>query len=386
MVHRGIALLVLGWSCAASSAAALEIGAPGDLLSVDVHAFLSQGFILTLENDYLTDNTTDGSLKFSEIGLNFSKNLTDDLSAGLQLFSQFRGLSGNYDVILDWFYLNYRFADWLGLRIGRLKIPFGLYNESNDIDSGRVPILLPQSVYPLQTRQFLFAQTGFELHGFARADEAGALEYRLYMGTIFIDPALAAPPGSPVGLQFDVHYIGGASLFWETPLDGLRIGGSLQSLRFDVTATIPGTPPILINNRSILWIASAEYLLGDLTLTAEYSRWRTKQKSDFPGASVPSVLQERAYAMATYRITSWLQTGAYYALFFPNLPTREGRANKQHDVAATLRFDINDYWLIKLEGHYMVGTAGLADPLRTEQPAALEPRWGAFIAKTTVYF
>ena len=31
----------------------------------------------------------------------------------------------------------YGFADWLGMRAGRVKIPFGLYNEVNDVDSGR---------------------------------------------------------------------------------------------------------------------------------------------------------------------------------------------------------------------------------------------------------
>jgi hypothetical protein len=53
----------------------------------------------------------------------------------------------------DWFYLDYRFQDWFGLRAGRLKIPYGLHNEVQAIDSARVPVLLPQSVYPLQGRE-----------------------------------------------------------------------------------------------------------------------------------------------------------------------------------------------------------------------------------------
>ena len=43
----------------------------------------------------------------------------------------------------------------------------------------------------------------------------------------------------------------------------------------------------------------------------------------------------------------------------------------QHDVAATLRFDINSHWLVKLEGHYMTGTA--ASP-RAERQHAAQPR------------
>ena len=55
---------------------------------------------------------------------------------------------------------DYRFKDWLGIRAGRVKIPFGLYNDSSDVDSARVPILLPQSLYPTLNRDFLLAQTG----------------------------------------------------------------------------------------------------------------------------------------------------------------------------------------------------------------------------------
>jgi len=58
-----------------------------------------------------------------------------------------------------------------------------------------VAILLPQSVYPLQARNFLFAQTGAEIYGFVRLPGAGAIEYRLFGGTIFIDPR----PGDPGG-------------------------------------------------------------------------------------------------------------------------------------------------------------------------------------------
>jgi hypothetical protein len=104
----------------------------------------------------------------------------------------------------------------------------------------------------------------------------------------------------------------------------------------------------------------------------------------FPSASTVS---ERAYGMATYRFTPWLQTGAYYSLLFPDVDHRSGRANVQHDVAATVRFDINTHWLVKLEGHYMAGTAGLNPMLNDNTPrTALDRYWGAFFAKTTAYF
>jgi hypothetical protein len=365
---------------------AAEIGPEGGLLSVDVHAFASQGYILTTNNNYLAHDTRHGSFQFSEIGINFTKDLGDKLRMGLQLFAQDLGPTGNYNAKLDWFYLDYRWKDWLGVRAGRVKIPFGLYNEVNDIDAARVPILLPQSVYPLQTRNFLLAQTGVELYGYARLHSAGALDYRLYGGTIFID--LTTPPGSPYQLtDLNVPYVAGGRLLWETPLEGLRFGGSLQALRLDTTFLASGKS-VSVGIPVVLGVGSAEYSVHDLVLTAEYSRWYAKYNSRdstvYPSSSLDS---ERGYVMATYRATHWLQTGVYYSVLFPDIQHRDGRADRQHDLATTLRFDLNAHWLVKLEGHYMMGTAGLSSPLNDNVPiSALDRYWVVFLAKTTAYF
>jgi len=388
MIQRRVAIVVVALTAMASSAAAADVGAADDPLSLKVHGFVSQGAILTTKNDYLVQDSTRGSFQLSEMGLNVTKSLTDKVRVGMQLFAQNFGWGGNYNVKADWFYLDYRHENWLGFRAGRMKIPFGLFNEINDIDSARVPILLPQSVYPTQTRTFLFAQTGFELYGFARLESAGALDYRLYGGTIFLDASTLTPPGSSFQyqLQFNVPYLLGGRLLWETPLEGLRIGGSVQALRMNTTAFLPGSMTGVIESHVLWWIGSAEYSLGDMTLTAEYSRWRTRQESAIPGNTLTDE-SERGYGMLTYRVTPWLHPGVYYALHFPHVDNRQGRANKQHDVAATLRFDINPYWIVKLEGHLMSGTAGLTNPLRFGPPiAGLANYWGAFLVKTTVYF
>jgi hypothetical protein len=104
----------------------------------------------------------------------------------------------------------------------------------------------------------------------------------------------------------------------------------------------------------------------------------------FPEAEVTS---ERGYALAAYRLTEWLQPGVYYSLWFPNTRDRKGREAQQHDLSGTLRFDINQNWLFKLEGHYMLGTAGLSPALSEDRPiATLTRRWVAVLAKTTAYF
>jgi len=387
----------LGWRAMAlvvgvlapAPALALQLGDPDSLLSIDIHGFVSQGFILTTGNNYLANDTTHGSFQFSELGLNFTKDLTDRLRLGLQFFAEDIGPTGNYNATLDWFYVDYRWKDWLGLRVGRVKIPFGLYNEVQDIDSARLPVLLPQSIYPLENTHYLLAQTGGELYGYLRLGLAGALDYHAYAGTIFIDTSTLLSSTSAFDLgSFNVPYLAGGRLMWETPLEGLRVGGSAQALRLDVTL-IEGGASTAIQVPVVLWVASAEYSAHDVLLAAEYSRWYVTDNSSNQALSPnrPQVISERAYGMAAYRENKWLQTGAYFSMLFPDVDERAGPAGRQNDLAATVRFDINPFWLVKLEGHYMFGTAGLVSSLNDNLPlSSLQERWGVLLLKTTAYF
>jgi hypothetical protein len=398
-MHLRCTLTMIAASLAfAQKVFAVELGNEGDLASVEVHAFASQGFIFTTKNNYLADNTTHGSFQFSEIGLNFTKSLSDNLRMGLQLFAQDLGPTGSFDANVDWFYLDYRWKDWLGFRAGRVKIPFGLYNEINDVDSARVPILLPQSVYPVENTNFLLAQTGGEIYGYLSSRAAGALEYRLYGGTILVDTLI--PPGTPYQVQdLYVPYVAGGRVVWETPLEGLRFAGSVQALKINA-ALVASEMPVTVTIPAELWVASAEYSAHDLLVSAEYTRWYVKVTSTNPMLfpETPLTTSERGYVMASYRATRWLQPGLYYALEFPNVANRNasdptpghpesGRQNVQHDVAATLRFDINSHWLVKLEGHFMSGTAELNSSLNDGTSLSnLDRNWEVFLAKTTAYF
>src|SRR2546428_810702 len=218
-------------------AAAAGLTLPGQLAELQIHGFISQGFLLTSANDYLA-HSSEGSFEFTEIGLNFTLPATDRLTLGLQIFSHDLGPIGDYRATLDWYYLDYHWRDWLGIRAGRVKLPFGLYNDINDIDSARTAVLLPQSIYPAQNRDFLLAQTGAEIYGYQHLGEAGALDYRLYAGTIFLD--LKQQPGSPITvLDLDVPYVVGGRVLWGLPIEGLRLGASLQALRLDTDLRVP---------------------------------------------------------------------------------------------------------------------------------------------------
>jgi hypothetical protein len=378
---------------------AAEPAPPPDPWAVQVHAFVSQGYIKTTDNNYLAKTKTGGSTEFAEAGLNVTKAIGDRLRLGVQLFTRDLGPIGNYSAKFDWFYLDYRLFDYLGLRAGRVKLPVGLYNEINDVDAARVSILLPQSVYSTRNRDFLLAQTGAELYGYLPIGAAGALDYRLYGGTIFLE--VAARPSLTVN-ELNIPYVVGGRLLWETPLTGLRVGGSVQALRLDFTLSRPDPvmpiPPGSGSIKAVLWVASAEYLGEQLLLAAEYGRWHLKTDSQTPLVPASKSTQERFYVMGAYRLLSWLTPGIYVSALYPNVDDRDGSdmvmgspplgyAAYQHTLAATLRFDITANWLFKLEAQVMNGTAELDQALNGGTPRSmLTKNWLVFMAKTTLYF
>ncbi|MEP7052522.1 MAG: hypothetical protein ABJB12_19300 [Pseudomonadota bacterium] len=413
--NRGAAALLIAGAVSAAAlctqrARADDSTGNDSALPVEVHGFVSQGFIKTTANNYLAESKR-GSFEFSEVALNFSKDLTDRMRVGMQLFSHDLGPLGNYRTRFDWFYLDYRFWDWLGVRAGRTKLPFGLYNESSDIDAARVPILLPQSVYPVANRDFLLAQTGAELYGNVPLGAAGVLEYRVYGGTVFFDTADAATRLTNVS----VPYLIGGRLMWQTPLDGLQLGGSAQKLRLDAQvpadqvaqlqmsgALPPGITGVLpLRIPALLGVGSAEYNAKDLLVAAEYSRWRSSVESPVPAFATEASTSERFYLMSSYHVRPWFSPGLYYSVLFGDVGDRSGhrpsslrpgapplgRGAYQHDLAVSLRFDVNPNWIVKVEGHRMHGTAGLSSSLNDNAPtSSLTKDWGLFLIKTTAYF
>lgn len=394
MRSYAVALSIAALSFVSSNDASAADIAFGDERKVEVHGFVSPGFVFTTGNNYLARSKR-GSFEFSEVGLNFTVPLTDKLRTGVQLFARDLGPTGNYAPRADWFYLDYRFEDWLGIRAGRVKIPFGLYNDTVDIDAGRVPVLLPQSIYSITNRDFLLAQTGGEIYGRIRMGRAGAFEYRLYGGTIFLDVRTQTTVSSEIS-DVDVPYVVGERLMWETPIEGLRLGGSLQAVKLDFSYVIPPNQLGIIPGPGnlefpiVLSVGSVEYMRDRLQLAAEYGRWRGHLETTHPYPGIDprkEIVNERAYVMGSYRLTDWFVPGLYYSVIYPDVDNRSGRDKSTHDVAGTLRFDVNSWWLVKLEGHFISGTADLNSALNDGRPlTSLEQNWGAFFVKTTAHF
>jgi hypothetical protein len=388
--------IVIACAGVALPAAAAELDDSPSPSAIAVHGFVSQGYIKSTGNDYLVASKGAGSFDFSEAGINFTTQLTERFRVGIQLFAYELGKLGQYATSADWYYLDYHLRDAFGIRAGRLKMPLGFYNDIADVDAARVPVLLPPGVYPAINRNLFLAQTGAEIYGYLRVGILGALDYRVFGGSLQV--VLPSQAGSLTQISdYAVPYVGGGRLLWETPLDGLRVGVTGVALRAKATAVLlslwpgAGNPAPTLNESEnlYLWIGSIEYVLHDLLVQAEVTSQRSVLTTDNQ-ALVPStvLVNEAGYGLMAYRVRRWLQPGVYYSLAYNNrnLGAEQDDRNVQHDLAATLRFDINSFWIVKVEGHFMHGT-GLINGSDTSKDVLTNPvNWGLFLVKTTGYF
>ncbi|MBI5443238.1 MAG: hypothetical protein HY900_18735 [Deltaproteobacteria bacterium] len=385
-----------------------------DVGDISIHGFASQGYLKSSANNYLAD-TEKGSFEFNEAGINFSTRLSDRTRLGLQLFSRDLGDIGNNEVRLDWGYLDYHWRDPLGFRLGKVKIPFGLYNEVRDYDVLRTSILLPQSVYDETWRESLVAIQGGLAYGSYSLGALGRLDYSAYLGTSNIEAGGGiAETIEDDGMAFrdaTVHKAFGGQLEWDAPAPGLLLSASL--LMGDLTirgnpgpgllavagplGLTPSSPMSFDIPSIVLSVWSAKYAVGGLTIAAEYAR----QKGHVSVDGLPALLgdqdidrnTEGYYLQASYRLADWVELGGYYSAYYRDRDDKNGNnfvakglpdhLGWQKDWTVGARFDVTENWLFKLEAHFIDGTALL---FRTRNPGGLERNWELFAVKTSFHF
>lgn len=391
---------------ALAAASAEELGS-SILSKLRIHGFVSEGAFKSTANEYIGESSR-GSFKMLEAGLNIAFEPVDGLRVALQLVARSVGTLSEDVPRLDWAVIDYRLQRWLGLRAGLIKMPLGLYNEFVDIDSTRNAILLPQGLYPARNRDALIAHMGFGLYGNLSLGAAGELDYDAWIGTLTI-PRSALELTSNVRLDStDTRYVTGARLFWLTPLEGLRVGVTYMRavIHFHVSLDAATTSQVIMaqlapadydgkikisQDPTSYWVASVEYIRGDWLFAAEYGRWLKYQVASLE-ALVPTLDEdsERFYGMVNYRLSPNFELGTYYSVTHADVNDRAGKDERfpkrfyafQRDLALTLRVDINEYWIWKVEGHFIDGASELQ---MTVNP---DPKryWGLFLIKTTVTF
>ncbi len=420
-VLTGILTLIL--------AGAAVAGSPGDPLQIN--GFVSQGYLNTWDNNYLIPRSVNGSAEFTEVAITVVAQPQDKLRVGIQFLARNFGDTGNDFVSVDWAYGDYRWRDWMGVRLGKVKMPFGFYNEGRDVDMLRTSIFLPQSIYNETMRDFMLAYEGIGAYGNFGLGGLGEGEYHVFGGTLNVpDPTrgfwrqvyntagesledeigriVSEDLGAPATADFSQNtdqvvsfpWIYGGAITWNTPLEGLRLGASGLQGRFNFQGNVHYN--VLVDRGA----GNLDYLPVTLRMDettninhiavfgAEYLRDRWGLASEYYHENIGSgsAASYGWYIQADWQAADRWALGAYYSLAQGDGEDIEALGlpdyyNWQKDLTLSLRVDLTDHWLFKIEHHTIDGVSMASRrSLDEELSAPLEQRWGMFSAKTTFHF
>ncbi|HYD52461.1 MAG TPA: hypothetical protein VEA99_07530 [Gemmatimonadaceae bacterium] len=236
MSPRPLRHLLLATALLAPLGAAAQDAAVGQL---SLHGYLTQAWAVSKGARHygMTDEpTTD--YRYAALQLRYDRE-----QHGILLQFNHRRLGDSpindytSDVTLNWAFYERRFAETGSLRLGRIPVPRGIYNEQRSIGVlhplYRAPVLFyDEGAYYSETVDGVVGRYGFF------AERPWQLEVSLYAGgwsQLIYDQTVE--PYALTNTRFERAF--GTQLWLQTPIDGLRLGASAQQYTEDGDADVP---------------------------------------------------------------------------------------------------------------------------------------------------
>lgn len=355
-------------------------------LRLEAHGFVSFGWFRTWGNNYLSDDSMEGSDELYEAALNATVRPLDRLRLGAQLFVRDLGRYENGAVRLDWAFAELTLGPALVVQGGRVKVPVGLYNELQDIDPARTTVFLPQSIYPVRLRDTQIAVDGGKATGFLDVPGGTSLDYAFYGGTKNIDTDSAFATlsserlAAPV-VDIDVDWTVGGMVHWQTPVDGLGLRAS-YTFTSDLVVTAENGGGTSVQTTDVeIFVLSAVWEGLDWTVATEYAFSGLDGEARTPFITIPIERDYNAgYLSATWHAASWFD--AYAAVEYQH-SQQSGTVNDGWAYIAALNLMPLANWSLKLEYQFHDGESGIS---AVDNPQGISNHWHVFACKTTVDF
>ncbi len=353
MANRCIALLSIApWLLCSLALFAQEDAtpdAPGARTSkLSIHGFLSQAYAMT-DGLQLVGIPEEGTTDYRNVALQFRYDMTSRDTLIVQ-FSHTRqgGLVTQPlkdDVEIDWAFYQHSFADGSYLKVGRVPMPIGIYNEIRDVGTLLPFYAPPFSLY--YEDQFASERIdGLVVGRTFRPDSPWKLDVDVYGGGWTTAEARQYGTEESVLAEATVSDAFGTQIWLSTPVPGLRFG--LGAHRFDVTGGL------LRAGESDRWEAKF------LSIDGDFDRFVIRSEVYFrelplalPGAGGTKVKSESYYVQLGYRIANWAifvqveRAGLYTKI--PFLPPFDIQVWKDNAVAVNYKFRPD--LVVKLELH-----------------------------------
>jgi hypothetical protein len=260
----------------AALAAVALLGATAALADEDrfsVHGFGYQDYRQSSDNSYLGADRR-GSWDNNFLGIVLAGTVGDRS----KVWAQFQANS-NEQARVTWMFVDYRFSDETTAYVGRIKFPYGLYNEFIDTKFLQLSAVEP-AAYSGAIDMVYDAYNGVGIdHDIAVP--GGKLRLQGYLGNIYNPPAPTSSPlcsgnggscTSPVyaaEAPVSDRRLYGGRVTWETPVEGLRAMLSFNRTAVElVTAQQPTLGSMAQETRAML---SFDFLRNDWDVKAEFN-------------------------------------------------------------------------------------------------------------------
>ena len=370
---------------------------------IQIHGFATQGFLYSSSNNYLSSNSSSGSLAWTDGVVSLSDQVSDKLRVGVQMHMSQLGEFGGPNLQVDWASGDYRANDKLRFSVGKVKTVVGLFNDTQDVDAAHLWALLPQGVYPIDNKSFDLAHYGADFYGeLPLGKQGGTFAYRAYAGYRTLDlqsgyvksidlslPSFEQSFGLPSALITSAPSgkVFGGDVRWQTPLKGLLIGSSASAE--DVQGNAGSVS--FRAARNIVTQQYAKFERGKFMAAFEIKRMPvgfsyTANTTGGP-ITVPNPVDWRSwYVMTSYRVAEKFQLGTYYSrLVDAGGGQNTSRSqNYSKDWTISGRYNFNSHFYAKLEEHFVHGTdIGLYSD---SNPNGLKPRSNILAARVGITF
>ncbi len=346
--------------------------------NIQIHGFLSQALFSSSGNNIYGKSKDSVSAGLTEIGLNASYQALNVLSFSVQgLYRRAGAITGDAGE----FHLDYSFADYtffrhqqgrVGIRGGRIKNPWGLYNETRDVSFTRPTILLPLAYFERSRSLFLsidggqlytdyntnFGDFSFKFnYGLMDANDPELLKAISF----FAQGRLVSDPSFVTQLTYDIN----ASEYL------FAISYADAKMHYNSSG---GADPVFSGNVDIKsFMLSGQYNGEKFSFTSEYSlQWN--EFTQFLGIiPMPNAkpLSQHWYVQAGYRFLDNLQGTLRYGSTIQDISDKSGKKTHSttglpsslmftQNIVIGLRWDITPVWMLRAEYHRIHGTSTLS--------------------------
>ena len=337
-----------------SAALAAALGLSQQVYAVELDGFLSAGFAThDLEDSKYLDTISD-DIRFdndSKFGLQISADIAENMQAVAQVLGS--GSDENFDLDVEWAYIDWRISDSISLRGGKVKEPVFLISDYLEVGYAYPWIRPPQEVYknnPINTIN--------GLQGLFQADLGNmSFVFQPYLGS-----NNEAVPNTNGDLVFDASNFYGAAI----QLQARSFTIQMSYLTTDVTTTevsSVATPFAAFEATGAAELISMG-LSWDVNNFIGYTEFVTRDISDSAMAAVfPD--QDAWYVTLGYRMGKYLpHITIANSEADPESLVAGNQGVTQDSVTLGLRYEVNDSATFKfeiqsIEPDIAVGSGGL---------------------------